>query len=190
MFAMDAPLRSSRRTSFADEQGSLLELLIPPNPGPEVQPDAQVCDAPGEHTVNFGIIRIGCLYGIYVPLPGCICAEAIHPLPPGLTCEAKYAEDGTLSLWLMYEVISEGRHHESFKVRLEGVAELPELTVHVKAQVMSRRDGRPSRTNIDVHVLRLATPEVTASEVSAGQEWQAAKEYLQTAPDEECETPH
>lgn len=178
---MERP-RSSRRLSWADAQGLHLELAIPPVALEPGESSAEQADAYGEHTVDFGIIQIGALYGIYVPLPRVVRADLLEHPAPGLAIQVATAEDGTVSLWVTYEVNAEGRHSATCKLRLEGVPELPELRLNVKAQCMSRRDGRPSRLRPDVHLLRQAPPEV---DPSAGAEWQASKEILATEVDEE-----
>merc|ERR1719313_3268573 len=172
--------RSSRRVSFRDDQGAqLAEAIAACGDGVTEVPLEQFRDSPGELTISFGIVRIGCLYGRSVGLPRVLSAQPVHPLPPGITAEARLLDDGSHQLWLQLEVSSEGRQSSSFKLLLQSCdAQFYEMTVHVQAQVMSRRDGRPSRTQEDVYILRHAPPEVSLIEPSAAQEWQAAKTYL------------
>mmetsp|Transcript_132806 Transcript_132806/g.331328 ORF Transcript_132806/g.331328 Transcript_132806/m.331328 type:complete len:192 (-) Transcript_132806:6-581(-) len=159
---------SGRRLSWADQAPPLSARPIADEIPLPVE-DVDVADRPGEVTLNLGILRQGNTYGVTGALPdGITSAEVLTPLPDGMVVQVK-ADDGVLSLWVETTVMVEGRLRSSFVVSLQGT-ELPELAVHVEANIMGPRDGRPSRTHDGVVLLNCIDKEVFAMS-SEGSEW-------------------
>lgn len=158
-----------RRLSWADQAevtAGEAKPLVSPIPtsseGGKVEPE-------GVLSVPMGILRLGNVYGVDVVLPpNSKMIEVVPPLPDGIIAEVKL--DGDLPmLRLQCSFSVHGRREESFHVRLQGAPQ-EQLEVRVEASVMSPQEGRPSRINENVQLIRAANPEVVKSQNEAS-EW-------------------
>mmetsp|Transcript_42967 Transcript_42967/g.77082 ORF Transcript_42967/g.77082 Transcript_42967/m.77082 type:complete len:203 (-) Transcript_42967:81-689(-) len=177
-----------RRLSWADDPMMGGQPLITPiAPAEEADPSSpsSAADKPGELTVVFGIIRIGNLYATSVWLPRSTSAEVITPLPAGLRAEVVLVDagdgHGAPCLRLEYEVVREGRHQDSFHVRLRD-SEMEIVTVRVEATAVALRDARPSSIEHNVELIRTCSAEIAAAVASHDAvEWMHARQLPEEA---------
>eukprot|EP00929_Paragymnodinium_shiwhaense_P004243 TRINITY_DN105029_c0_g1_i1.p1 TRINITY_DN105029_c0_g1~~TRINITY_DN105029_c0_g1_i1.p1 ORF type:complete len:205 (-),score=56.01 TRINITY_DN105029_c0_g1_i1:86-700(-) len=175
--------KSGRRLSWADQETctQALSTIIAEMPPAQQQDDDDEDDespeADPDVEVEFGVLRIGALYGASAHLPaGTTAAEVVDPLPPGITAQVMSdPNNGSLYLWCECQLDSDGKRRLRFSVRLEGAAQ-PAALVELKAAALSLPDGRPSRVlelHNNVQLLRAAAEACDGTQ-SEGIQWRKA----------------
>lgn len=185
---------SGRRLSWADQAPPLSARPIADDIPPLLEEHGEEApDRPGEVTINLGILRQGNTYGVTGALPVGTFAATAPPMPIGMTVEFKLDVDaGVASLWVETIATTEGRLRNSFVVSLCGgtptEVEHTELLVHVEANIMGPRDGRPSRMRDNVVLLNEVDREVLAGSSEAA-EWKRASQVGVEDDDDDDDDP-
>mmetsp|Transcript_107142 Transcript_107142/g.190362 ORF Transcript_107142/g.190362 Transcript_107142/m.190362 type:complete len:194 (+) Transcript_107142:69-650(+) len=184
-----APL-TARRLSWADENSIALASTIPQaafqEDAADEEDEEEHEDRPGERTMEMGIIRQGFAYRVAVELPSYgQLVEVVGPLPDGINLSVK--DDGSPShcaaLWIDVELMQIGYFSHCLQVRIAGGV-FSELLVHLKANVMGPREGRPSRVHEHVELIRGFSSE-DVEENAEGQMFRKVSKGLAATMDED-----